>query len=125
MTKNGITTHTLFGNCTEKLPFNISSPPFLLLTISFVFSQILFKMGLFRAAVGWVGAKRPTLPKICHKYHVMMKLGKVIIPYLLKKIQKICKSHDTPPKFCRQPFLHRKSTTFVISTNTYRLHFNT
>ena len=45
------------------------------------------------------GPKRPLppLPKICHTYPSMVKLG-TVIPYL-KKIQKIYKSCDTPPEF--------------------------
>ena len=42
----------------------------------------LFMMGLFGAAHGW-GAKSPHLPKICHTYPAMMKLG-TVIPYLKK-----------------------------------------
>ena len=50
----------------------------------------LFRMGIFGAAYGWrggggSGAKRSPLPKICHTYTTMMKLG-TVIPYL-KKIQ--------------------------------------
>ena len=41
--------------------------------------------------------KASSLPKICHAYPTMMKLG-AIIPYL-KKIQKTYKSHDTPLGF--------------------------
>ena len=44
------------------------------------------------------GAKRFLLPKICHKYPTIMKLG-TVIPYL-KQIQKIYESHDTSPEFC-------------------------
>ena len=51
-------------------------------------------MGLFGAAHGWGGPKRPPLPKICHRYPAMMKLG-TVIPYL-KKVQKIYKSHEAP-----------------------------
>ena len=47
---------------------------------------------------GWAGAKRPTLPKICHTYPTMIKLG-TVIPYL-KEIQKIYESRDTPPDVC-------------------------
>ena len=39
-----------------------------------------------------------TLPKICHTYPTMMKLG-TVIPYL-KKIKKIYKSRDIPLAFC-------------------------
>ena len=55
-------------------------------------------MGIFGAAYGWGGAKRPPLPKICHRHPTMMKLG-TVIPYL-KKIKKIYESHDAPPEFC-------------------------
>ena len=44
------------------------------------------------------GLKRLPLPKICHTYPTMMKLGS-IIPYP-KKIQKIYESRDTPLEFC-------------------------
>ena len=44
----------------------------------------LFRMGFFGAAHGW--GEGP-LPKICHTYPTMMKLGK-FIPYP-KKIEKI------------------------------------
>ena len=59
----------------------------------------LFRMGIFGAAHGW-GPKRPLppLPKICHTYPSMVKLG-TVIPYL-KKIQKLYKSCDTPTEFC-------------------------
>ena len=55
-------------------------------------------MGIFGAAHGWWGDKKAPLPKICHTYPTMMKLG-TVIPYL-KKIQKIYDSRDTPPNFC-------------------------
>ena len=64
-----------------------------------------------------MGNKKTLLPKICHTYYTMMKLG-TVIPYL-KKIQKIHKSRDTPPDFCwHQHFFHRKLANFVISRNT-------
>ena len=56
-------------------------------------------MGIFGAAHGLGGgrggAKRPSLPHICHTYPTMMKFG-TVIPYL-KKIQKIYESRDTHP----------------------------
>ena len=58
----------------------------------------LFRMGIFGAAHGWGGQKGRPLPKICHTYPIMMKLG-TVIPYL-KKIQKIYQSRDTHPEFC-------------------------
>ena len=41
------------------------------------------------------GCWGPPLPKICHTYPTMMKLG-TVIPYL-KKIQKMYESYDIPP----------------------------
>ena len=54
-------------------------------------------MGIFGTAHGWGVGKESSLPKICHTYPTMMKLG-TVIPYL-KKIQKIYESRDTPPDF--------------------------
>ena len=58
-------------------------------------------MDFFGAARGlWAGGrgKKVPLPKICHTYPTMMKLG-TVIPYL-KKIQKIYESRDTPYEIC-------------------------
>ena len=55
-------------------------------------------MGFFGAAHGWRGGKKAPLPKICHTYPTMMKLG-TVIPYL-KKIEKLYESRDTPLEFC-------------------------
>ena len=41
------------------------------------------------------GGQKDPLPKICHTYPTMMKLG-----IYLKKIEKIYKSRDTPTDFC-------------------------
>ena len=57
----------------------------------------LFRMGFFGAAHGWGEAKRLPLPKICHPYSTMTKLG-TVIPYS-KKIQKIYESRDKPLEF--------------------------
>ena len=40
---------------------------------------ILFRMGIFGAAHQW-GTERPPLPKTCHIYPTMMKLGSYILP---------------------------------------------
>ena len=58
----------------------------------------LFRMGISGLLTVGGGAKRPPLPKICHTYPTMMKLG-TIISYLTK-IQKIYESRGTPPDFC-------------------------
>ena len=47
--------------------------------------------------IGGGGQKCPPLPKICHTYPAMMKLG-TVIPYP-KKTQKMYKSRDTPLEF--------------------------
>ena len=56
----------------------------------------LFRMGLFGAANEWGGLL--SLPKICHRYPIMIKLD-TVIPYL-KKILKIYKSRDAPLDIC-------------------------
>ena len=71
-------------------------------------SLTLFRMGLIGAAHGWEAKKKKTLPKMCHTYPIMMKLG-TLIPYL-KKFQKPYKSHDVQLEFCcRQHFLPKIS----------------
>ena len=58
----------------------------------------LFSVGFFWAAYGWGGGDQKTsLPKICHTYPTMMKLG-TTIPYL-KEIKKIYESRDATPDF--------------------------
>ena len=54
--------------------------------------------GLLRGWSRMEGPKRPPIPKICHIYPTMMKLGTVIS--YLKKIQKIYESRDTRLGFC-------------------------
>ena len=44
------------------------------------------------------GGQKGPLPKICHRYPTMMKLGTIII--YLKQIPKNYESRDTPPDFC-------------------------
>ena len=63
------------------------------------------------------GAKRAPLPKICHTYPTMMKLG-TVIPYLKKIKKKICKSRDTALEFCWHQHFYQKSANFAISRNT-------
>ena len=58
----------------------------------------LFRMAIFWAAHRWGGSKKAPLPKNCHTYPTIMKLG-TVMPYL-KKIQKIYKSCDSPAEFC-------------------------
>ena len=81
-------------------------------------------MSIFEAAHGSGDQKGP-LPKFCHTYPTMMKLG-TVTPYL-KKIQKIYESRDTH---------HLTSADISICTSEinkfcyikkfrYRLHFST
>ena len=51
-------------------------------------------MCLSDAAHGCGATKKVPLPKICHIYHTMMRLG-TVMPYL-KKAQKIYEPRDTP-----------------------------
>ena len=70
------------------------------------------------------GGKKAPLPKICHTYPTMIKLG-ALIPYL-KKIQKTYKSRDTPLEFCwYQHFLLEISKFCYIKKYRYRLYFDT
>ena len=55
----------------------------------------LFKMGIFRDDSGWGGPF--CLPKICHRYATIIKLG-AVIPYL-RKMSNIYESRDTPLEF--------------------------
>ena len=77
-------------------------------------------MGFLGVAHGWWGvgggAKRPLLPKICHTYPTMMKLGTVIL--YLKKIQKIYESPDTLLEFYwRQHFFTGNQSLKIVSIN--------
>ena len=56
--------------------------------------------GIFGGCSRMRGSKSPhsLLPKICHTYSIMMKLGTIIL--YPKKIQKIFDSCDTPLHFC-------------------------
>ena len=58
----------------------------------------LFRVSLCWAAHGWGESKKAPLPKICHSYLTMMKLGTFISH--IKKIQKTYKSRDIPLAFC-------------------------
>ena len=53
--------------------------------------------GPFRGCLR-MGGKKPPLPKTCHIYPTIMKLG-TVIPNL-KKTQKIYESRDTAIEFC-------------------------
>ena len=66
------------------------------IVILFYFNPI--HNGHFRGCSRMGGPKRPPLPKICHTYPAIIKLG-TVIPYL-KRIQKIYKSRDTHHGFC-------------------------
>ena len=85
-------------------------------------------MGFFRAAqgfgVGGGGVQKGPLPKTCHTYPTMMKLG-TVIPYL-KKIQKLYESRDTPLEFCwHQHFLPEINKFCYIKKYRYRFHLDT
>ena len=75
-------------------------------------------MSPLRTAHGWEEAKKALLPKTCHIYLALMKLG-TVIPYL-KKIKKIYIyiSQRHLLSFVDMSFFYQKSTIFVISRNT-------
>ena len=75
---------------------------FFILFLSFICQKTIYSVnpiedGPFRGCLQKGGAKRSPLPKICHTYPPIMKLGTAIT--YLKKIQKIYKSRDTLPEF--------------------------
>ena len=82
----------------------------------------LFMMGLFGAAHGMGEAENAPLPKICHTYPTMLKLGTVMS--YLKKIKKI--NHVT--HLLRSAYITilspKISDIFIIKKCRYRLHFN-
>ena len=61
------------------------------------------------------GAKRYSLPKICHTYPTMMKLG-TVIPYL-KETQTVRKSHDNPIGFYRHERFFTRSHQYSLYQN--------
>ena len=88
------------------------------------FNLTLFRMGYFEAAPG--GRKcnlppPPHLPKSCHTYPIMMKLGTIISKF--KKIQKIYKSGDTRLEIRIFSPGNRKSS--YRKKYRYILHFGT
>ena len=80
-------------------------------------------MGLLEATHGW--GKNSPLPKICHTYPTVIKLG-TIIPYL-KRFQKIYKSRDAPLEICLyQHFLTRNQQLLLYQEIEISIaHFNT
>ena len=64
----------------------------------------------------WAGVKTPPLPKICHTYPTIMKLGTVM--RYLKKIQKHINHATHPLSSADISISHRKSAIFIISRNT-------
>ena len=76
--------------------------------------------GLFRGCsqmrgVGGGAAKGP-LPKICHTYRTMMKLGSYTLPK--EDPKNIWITWHTPWVLLTSAFFHRKSANFAISRNT-------
>ena len=73
---------------------------------------------------GWGGAKKALLPKICHTYPTMMKLGTVIL--YLKKIEKYM-NHVTHPLTLADIsiFSPEISQFCYFKKYRYRLHFST
>ena len=79
---------------------NITKNELFLYRYSRNISQILtpLRMGIFGATHGWEGGierHSPSLPKICRRYHTMMKLG-TVIPYPKKDSENIWITLHTP-----------------------------
>ena len=68
--------------------------------------------GHFRGCSWMEGSKKAPLPKICHTYPTMIKLG-TVVPYL-KKIQKIYESRDTPADFCWHQHFPTRNQQIVL-----------
>ena len=76
---------------------------------------MLFRMDFFGASHRWVeegGAKGSPLPKICHTYPAMMKLG-TVIPYL-RRICKIYESRDKPLEFCWHQYFYIENQQILL-----------
>ena len=71
--------------------------------------------GLFRCCSRMRGQKGP-LPKICHTYPTVMKLG-TVIPYP-KRSKKYMNLVTLPLSSAEISIFHRKSANFAISRNT-------
>ena len=87
-------------------------------------SLTLFRMGLFGTTHGWGRGQKELLPKICHTYPTMMKLG-TVIPYP-KKIQKYM-NHVTHPLSSADIsiFSPEISKFCYMKKYRYRLYFDT
>ena len=71
-----------------------------------------------------MGGKKPPLPKMCHAYLTMMKLGSYTLPKTDPK--NIWITWDIPWVLVTSGILHQKSANFAISRKyMYRLHFDT
>ena len=76
----------------------------------------LFRMGIFAAAHGYGGPKRPHLPKLCHTYPTTMKLGSYTLPK--KDPNNTWIMWRTAWVLLTSAFIQWKSVNFVISRNT-------
>ena len=75
-------------------------------------------MDLYGAVHGW-GVQKGPLPKICHKYPTMMKLGTGILTERKSK-KYMC---HTRRVLVTSAFFHRKSASFSISKDTDMIAF--
>ena len=76
--------------------------------------------GCSRIGEGW---KKYPVPKICHRYSTIIKLG-TVIPYL-EKMQKIYKSCDTASEFLLTlAFFYQESSICHIEKYGYRMNFD-
>ena len=125
------TTRRWWKRSKKKKKFKLLNPDKLVTTLPILLAQTkarinsfkvtLFRLGFFRAAHRWEWGKDPHLPKICHTYPTMMKVG-TVIPYPKKKVQRRSKKYMKHVKHSLSSadisIFHRKSLNFAISRNT-------
>ena len=75
----------------------------------------LFRMGFFGAVQGLEGDQKGPLPKICHTYPTMMKLGSCTLPK--EDLKSIWITWHTPWLLLTSAFFYRKLANFAISRN--------
>ena len=113
-------THNLFGLRLDSFTIYIKAFRTVLPFLSFNPIQD----GHFGGCSRMGGQKGSPLPKVCHTYPTMMKIG-TVIPYV-KKIQKIYESRDTPPTSTDISNYSPKISKFCyMKKYRSRLHFST
>ena len=116
-------THVNFIKQKAKLSLNLQQQiQVYMITVMHIYLLTLFRMGLF-GAPHWCRGRKVPLPKTCHTYPTMMKLGRVV-PYL-KRIQKTINYVRHILSFADiSIFSSEIGSVWYIKKYRYRLHFN-